>query len=170
MKKPPVADPQAHKRRVARRIRTAEWILKAVATVVLVLGHGIARFESAVGDEVKLFVAAALCLPALPSPLPAQQVVECGTDSSQRVLCAAGGKVESAKLVRDLSSNRCGPAGTWGWTGNAVWTDNGCRGQFAVTLAGAASGADSARGRTHGAGRGLGSRQPTSCSNFCGAD
>lgn len=100
-------------------------------------------------------VAAALCLPALPSPLAAQQVVDCGTDSSQRVLCAAGGKVESAKLVRDLSSNRCGPAGTWGWTGNAVWTDNGCRGQFAVTLAGAGAGAaagagagaDSARGR-----------------------
>jgi trk system potassium uptake protein TrkH len=34
----------------------------AVATVVLLLGHGIARFESAVGDEVKLFVAASLTL------------------------------------------------------------------------------------------------------------
>src|SRR3982074_260711 len=26
------------------------------------------------------------------------------------------------------------------------------------------------RGRTHGSGRALGSRQPTSCTNFCGAD
>jgi len=30
--------------------------------------------------------------------------------------------------------------------------------------------AGSARGRIQGAGRALGSRQPTNCGNFCGAD
>jgi hypothetical protein len=88
-------------------------------------------------------VLAALCLPAFsvaaqtasPAyyPSPRSRLLQCGTDSSQRVLCAAGGEIASARLVRDLSSGKCGPAGSWGWTRNAVWADNGCRGDFAVT-------------------------------------
>lgn len=102
---------------------------------------------------------ALLCIPAF--PLAAQttstRVIDCGSDSSQRVLCAAGGKVVSAKLVRDLSYNRCRVSGSWGWTGNTVWADNGCRGQFEVTIPGTGTGtgvgagagtADSARRAT----------------------
>ncbi len=80
-------------------------------------------------------VLTALCLPT--TPLTAQsassRVLECGTDSRQRVLCAGGGEIASARLVRDESAGRCGSAGSWGWTGNAVWTDNGCRGRFEVS-------------------------------------
>ena len=86
-------------------------------------------------------VLAGLVVPVL--PLAAQspstpRVVECGTESRERVLCAAGGRVESARLVQDLSAGRCGPAGSWGWTGNALWADNACRGRFEVRYPGAA--------------------------------
>ena len=66
------------------------------------------------------------------------RVVQCATDSDRRVLCAAGGEVASARLVRDLSSGKCGSAGSWGWTGNALWADNGCRGDFSVRYRSAA--------------------------------
>jgi len=87
-----------------------------------------------------LMVSASLWLPALPLAAQAtpSRVIECGTDSRQRVLCAAGGEVASARLVQDLSSNRCGAAGSWGWTGNTVWVDNSCRGRFEVRYRGAA--------------------------------
>jgi hypothetical protein len=61
------------------------------------------------------------------------RTIQCGTESSQRVLCAATGEIASARLVRDLSSGKCGSAGSWGWTSSAVWADNGCRGSFSVT-------------------------------------
>jgi hypothetical protein len=60
-------------------------------------------------------------------------VIECGTDSRQRSHCAAGGEVASAKLVHELSSRRCGPAGSWGWSDSTIWADNGCRGRFEVS-------------------------------------
>ncbi|HEX2218213.1 MAG TPA: DUF3011 domain-containing protein [Gemmatimonadales bacterium] len=89
-------------------------------------------------------IAAAACL--LVPPLAAQsssagmrssssRVIECGTGSTQRVHCDAGGQVSRARLIRDLSGNRCSAAGTWGWSGSAVWTDNTCRGQFEVDYA-----------------------------------
>jgi Protein of unknown function (DUF3011) len=91
-------------------------------------------------------VLAAVSLSALPvgaqtaspasTPSPRSRLLRCGTDSSQRVLCAAGGEIASARLVRDLSSGKCGSAGSWGWTRNAVWSDNGCRGDFSVTYGG----------------------------------
>ena len=96
-------------------------------------------------------VLAALALPTFPaaaqtaststSSTPSSRVVQCGTESSQRVLCAAGGEITSARLVRDLSSGKCGPAGSWGWTSNAVWADNGCRGDFSVSYRAAADSA-----------------------------
>ena len=92
-------------------------------------------------------VLAALSFPALPvaaqtaspasDPSPRSRLLRCGADSSQRVLCAAGGEIASARLVRDLSSGKCGSAGSWGWTRDAVWSHNGCRGDFSVTYGGA---------------------------------
>lgn len=82
-------------------------------------------------------IAAAACL--LAPPLAAQssssRLMECGTGSTQRVQCEAGGQVSRARLVRDLSGGRCGAAGTWGWADSVIWTDNTCRGQFEVSYA-----------------------------------
>jgi trk system potassium uptake protein TrkH len=47
---------------LARRIRTAEWILMVFALAALLLGHGVKRFEEAVGDEVGWLVTASLVL------------------------------------------------------------------------------------------------------------
>ena len=95
-----------------------------------------------------MVLAALAALPALPiaaqtastssSSTPTSRVVRCGTDSDRRVLCAAGGEIGSARLVRDLSSGKCGAEGSWGWTGNAVWADNACRGDFSVRYRSAA--------------------------------
>ncbi|MGH7581347.1 MAG: DUF3011 domain-containing protein, partial [Gemmatimonadales bacterium] len=80
-------------------------------------------------------IAATACL--LVPPLAAQaspsRIIECGTDSRQRVLCAAGGRITTVKLVRDLSFNRCDARGSWGWIEKAVWADNRCRGRFEVS-------------------------------------
>ncbi len=48
--------------RLARRIRTAEWVLMTLALAALLLGHGVKRFEAAVGDEVRWLVTASLVL------------------------------------------------------------------------------------------------------------
>jgi hypothetical protein len=73
----------------------------------------------------------------LAPPLAAQQTsssrtIQCGTGSTQRVECDAGGRITRVRLLRDLSANRCAAPGSWGWTETAVWTDNTCRGEFEV--------------------------------------
>lgn len=81
-----------------------------------------------------LMVTAAACF--LTAPLAAQvsspRVVECGTTSFKRVQCNAGVAVTNARLVRDMSANRCSRDGSWGWTETFVWADNGCHGEFEV--------------------------------------
>jgi hypothetical protein len=111
---------------------------------------------------VKVLLWMALVALCLPAPMAAQapaspssyssassrsssRVIQCGTDSRRRVLCAAGGEVASAKLVRELSSSRCGPAGSWGWTSDALWADNGCRGEFSVNYRSASDSAATRR-------------------------
>jgi trk system potassium uptake protein TrkH len=48
--------------RLARRIRTAEWVLMSLALTALLLGHGVRQFETAVGNEVGVLVTVALAL------------------------------------------------------------------------------------------------------------
>jgi hypothetical protein len=100
---------------------------------------------------------AAQATPSATSSATPTRIIECGTDSRQRVQCGVGGQVVAAKLIRDQSSRRCGPQGTWGWTDTTVWVDNGCRGEFAVTYRPAA-GSENTRRITCGT---LTSRQVT---------
>ena len=81
-----------------------------------------------------LFAVACLLAPPLAAQASPSRIIQCGTDSRQRVQCDAGVTVARARLVRD-STNRCGAAGSWGWTERSVWTDNGCRGEFEVNYA-----------------------------------
>jgi CxxC motif-containing protein len=85
-----------------------------------------------------LIVMAATCVLAgsLAAQASQSRIVECRTTSSERVHCEAGGTISTASLVRDLSSNRCGSQGSWGWTRETVWVDNSCQGEFEVRFAG----------------------------------
>ncbi|HEY9506490.1 MAG TPA: DUF3011 domain-containing protein [Gemmatimonadales bacterium] len=96
-------------------------------------------------------VVLALCLPATVSAQTASaasassRTIRCGSDSGRRVVCTAGGQVASARLARELSSSRCAAAGGWGWTSDAVWADNGCRGEFSVSYGAAVDSATTRR-------------------------
>ncbi len=59
---PPVNFTSLPKRRLAERIRTAEWVLMLLTLLVLLLAHGIARFEQAITWEVPFFVTCSLAL------------------------------------------------------------------------------------------------------------
>ena len=78
-----------------------------------------------------LFAVACLLAPPLAAQASPSRIIQCGTDSRQRVQCDARGPVTRVRLVRDLSDH-CGTPGTWGWTERSVWTDNSCRGEFEV--------------------------------------
>lgn len=60
--KTPLGEPPRWSELLARRIRTAEWVLMWFVLAALLLGHGVKRFESAVGDEVGLLASVSLAL------------------------------------------------------------------------------------------------------------
>jgi len=60
--------------------------------------------------------------------------ITCGTADAQRLACRPGGSVTSARLVRDLSVGRCRRNATWGHGGDSLWVQNGCVGEFALTV------------------------------------
>lgn len=72
------------------------------------------------------------------SSAPDQRVV-CGSPTGQRVTCATGGSVSSARLIRDASgANRCRQNVSWGYNASGVWTENGCVGEFGLSIRGGA--------------------------------
>ena len=97
------------------------------------------------GRLLVLAVAACALVPPLAAQATSSRVIECAASSRQRVQCDAGGQVDTVKLVKDLSYNRCSAAGSWGWTDKSVWADNSCRGQFEVVLRTVAAGGDTRR-------------------------
>ena len=62
------------------------------------------------------------------------QRVTCGASTLQRVTCATNNTIASARLVRDLSANRCRQNTSWGYTAGALWIKDGCIGDFEVTV------------------------------------
>ena len=65
--------------------------------------------------------------------------VPCGTTSGQQVTCRTGGYATHVRLGQD-QSGRCRQGQTWGYTDSFIWANNGCRGQFLVTLQGSGPG------------------------------
>ena len=68
--------------------------------------------------------------------------VTCGSADNLRLACRPGGVVRSARVVRDLSANRCRQNSTWGYGGDTVWVTNGCVAEFTLSV-GAAEGGGS---------------------------
>jgi hypothetical protein len=61
------------------------------------------------------------------------RIVTCGSTTSAEARCNLGAEVTRVRLARDLSGTRCREGYSWGRSGTVVWTNKGCRAQFAVT-------------------------------------
>ncbi|HYH82272.1 MAG TPA: DUF3011 domain-containing protein [Longimicrobium sp.] len=69
---------------------------------------------------------------AVPTPAQAQQVVTCESSRGRRETCSVDTRGE-VRLTRRLSDAACVRGRSWGVQPGAVWVDDGCRAQFAVT-------------------------------------
>lgn len=58
--------------------------------------------------------------------------VTCSSENKRRRTCDWDRRRGCPVLVQQLSSTRCEEGRTWGWTGNSVWVDGGCRARFGV--------------------------------------
>ncbi|MGH7498617.1 MAG: DUF3011 domain-containing protein [Gemmatimonadales bacterium] len=66
---------------------------------------------------------------------PGTQLITCGVTSGQYAGCTANGQIREVRLMRDVSgAGRCAPPQNWGHSNVEIWTRNGCRGEFQVTL------------------------------------
>ena len=86
-----------------------------------------------------LLLGTALALGAAGARLAAAQLGE-----GQNVTCESSGRLvrcqaaltwRGARLVRQVSNAPCLQGETWGFERNAIWVDDGCRGEFEVVLA-----------------------------------
>jgi hypothetical protein len=57
--------------------------------------------------------------------------VTCESDDGRRLQCALPAE-GAVRLARQLSRARCVPGTTWGALRDAIWVDQGCRGEFEV--------------------------------------
>jgi hypothetical protein len=76
--------------------------------------------------------------PPPPPPGPVDRVVtlDCSSLNYQPASCAVNGNIRNARLVVQLSHGRgvCEQGRTWGFSGNTIWVNNGCRGTFEAVL------------------------------------
>ncbi|WP_372017716.1 DUF3011 domain-containing protein [Pseudoxanthomonas sp. 10H] len=56
--------------------------------------------------------------------------VTCASDNNRRRSCAWDRRQGRPVVIENLSSTRCREGDNWGWDGNAVWVDRGCRARF----------------------------------------
>ncbi|QMW21506.1 DUF3011 domain-containing protein [Sandaracinobacteroides saxicola] len=65
--------------------------------------------------------------------------IRCESRNNGRRECSADTR-GGVRLVRQLSDAACREHRTWGTTGNAIWVDNGCRGEFQTRYGGGGHG------------------------------
>ncbi len=58
--------------------------------------------------------------------------IRCESDDMGRHSCAAPTQITRAEVLRQISGSPCTQGSTWGWQGNTVWVDRGCRAEFTV--------------------------------------
>lgn len=59
----------------------------------------------------------------------------CSSDDGRRHTCAIpnGNRARNVIMTRQRSGSPCTQGQTWGWEGNIVWVDRGCRADFQTT-------------------------------------
>lgn len=56
--------------------------------------------------------------------------VTCSSEDNRRRTCAWNSRYGRPVLIEQLSSSSCREGSTWGYMGNQIWVDRGCRGRF----------------------------------------
>jgi len=69
--------------------------------------------------------------PPPPPPSGGGQRVTCASRDDRYEFCQVPG-VTRAELVRQNSQTPCVLGRNWGWRGDGIWVNNGCRGEFLV--------------------------------------
>jgi hypothetical protein len=67
-------------------------------------------------------------------------VISCGSTTGRQVVCETEGYATNVSLQQDQSAGRCRQGQTWGFSDSFIWTNGGCRGEFAITYRGGAPG------------------------------
>lgn len=64
--------------------------------------------------------------------------IQCNSQGYRYNTCAtrSRGRIVTIQLIRQLSKTRCVYGRTYGVSGNSIWVDQGCRGDFAVRVRG----------------------------------
>ena len=62
------------------------------------------------------------------------EIVRCDSDFNLFNSCNVSGQIIDAQLVDQRSNSPCQLGRSWGYDGNRVWVDRGCRASFRVTL------------------------------------
>jgi hypothetical protein len=58
------------------------------------------------------------------------QTVRCESQDGRRDVCGLPFRATSVAISRQLSDTRCSQGYNWGWSGDTVWVDRGCRAEF----------------------------------------
>lgn len=61
------------------------------------------------------------------------RTVRCESEDGRRDVCGLPFRARDVRLSRQISDTRCSEGSTWGWSGDAVWVDRGCRGEFVAS-------------------------------------
>ena len=56
--------------------------------------------------------------------------VTCSSEDNRRRNCAWDRRQGRPALIENISKTRCQEGYNWGWDGNAIWVDRGCRARF----------------------------------------
>lgn len=63
-------------------------------------------------------------------PVDGDYTITCSSSNGRRNSCAWNPRYGEPSVVQQLSSERCRENESWGYQGNAIWVDRGCRARF----------------------------------------
>ena len=67
-----------------------------------------------------------------PGPGGGDYSVTCSSANGRRATCAWNPRYGAPELIQQLSSDACREGQSWGYQGNQIWVDRGCRARFGV--------------------------------------
>lgn len=65
-------------------------------------------------------------------PAPANYNVTCSSNHDSYATCAWNNRYGRPELIQQLSKDSCVEGRSWGYRGNSIWVDRGCRARFGV--------------------------------------